>query len=884
MKEFTGDPQASYLLIVQDDGEKTTGAEIKLNGEIIVPKTTLTGAAVAEFRQSVMLKSANRLTVLPLGRAGAKVTVWILAGTREIDQAGGIVRAPGGATMTIPPQAIVGRVRIQLAESLNASTHFPPIAGGGVLLALSVLDPNTQFSTSESLVLSARLTNRTVNPALLAMRAELSTLPGTDLWGPASLDPTGTMALAKLPASGFDQLATVFRVDTLRLLLVPEVLPPEATGQSVAGLEASIMPGFLSATPGVSCTNYPAGPSGWTPASGPLRRFAQSKAPTSADVAIVLVHGFSPLDVDCASFSKSTYLPGENYFANLLGPLESKFDQTNPIYAYTYPTFNHFKYAGDALTSDLHALLTTVRGVVLVAHSMGGLVAHQAATNLESDPTYKGKVLGIVAIGVPFYGTPLAGPGLILKWLAPSTPSAGMSSLALGLLPAANEPVPIRAHAGNVFLRFPPYPKGVGGVWVLGALSTVMCSANVLWCANDGLVPLFSAQGRVLPLLPSFISKGLVQPTWNDFDHDELEQGFLYKGAFDSRSAPLYIAIENDISALAAAAKIPTGVWTGTTDENDPSLGHPASYALSLDFSAVPITIANAACVNSGTLTVDAATSTITAVYPGCGTQVMHYQVQSGFLRATGTLTAQFGGRRIPTTWAIRQSGSQTSALHLDGSSGYVTVPVSGSSVFDVQRTTVEAWFKLASNVGFSQARIINRQSSQGGGESWGVEVFGAGYGGNTVAGNVLNFHSGNCTNNLSVTGATALQPGTWYHVAAENDGTTLRIYLNGQFEASVASLGTMCAQPGTPVTIGKTGPNSQFYFPGDIDDVRIWDGARSQTEIQQNMRTRLTGFESGLVGYWRFDEGVGATAFDATVQGNSGTLQTGASWVTQSW
>ena len=61
--------------------------------------------------------------------------------------------------------------------------------------------------------------------------------------------------------------------------------------------------------------------------------------------------------------------------------------------------------------------------------------------------------------------------------------------------------------------------------------------------------------------------------------------------------------------------------------------------------------------------------------------------------------------------------------------------------------------------------------------------------------------------------------------------------------------------------------------FNGIIDEVRIWNVARTQQEIQQYMHQQLTGTEPGLVGYWQFNEGTGNTAYDKTVNANHGSL-----------
>ena len=45
-------------------------------------------------------------------------------------------------------------------------------------------------------------------------------------------------------------------------------------------------------------------------------------------------------------------------------------------------------------------------------------------------------------------------------------------------------------------------------------------------------------------------------------------------------------------------------------------------------------------------------------------------------------------------------------------------------------------------------------------------------------------------------------------------------------------------------------------YFDGIVDEVRAWSIARTATQIQATMRTRLVGNEPSLVGYWRLTEG----------------------------
>ena len=117
---------------------------------------------------------------------------------------------------------------------------------------------------------------------------------------------------------------------------------------------------------------------------------------------------------------------------------------------------------------------------------------------------------------------------------------------------------------------------------------------------------------------------------------------------------------------------------------------------------------------------------------------------------------------------------------------------------------------------------------------------------------------------------------GTWHHVAATFDGTWRKIYLNGALVGSNSpSSHSVTIQ--TNLTIGRVDTN---YFNGTIDEVRVWGEARSQAQIQTNRFTRLTGSESGLNAYWRFDEGAGTAAGDTAGPWNPGNLVNNPVWV----
>ena len=72
-----------------------------------------------------------------------------------------------------------------------------------------------------------------------------------------------------------------------------------------------------------------------------------------------------------------------------------------------------------------------------------------------------------------------------------------------------------------------------------------------------------------------------------------------------------------------------------------------------------------------------------------------------------------------------------------------------------------------------------------------------------------------------------------------------------------------------------NTNLGTAYNFGGFVDEVRIWNVARSQSEIRANKNISLLGNEAGLVGYWKFDEGAGQIVSDSTDNYNVGRLGT---------
>ncbi len=105
---------------------------------------------------------------------------------------------------------------------------------------------------------------------------------------------------------------------------------------------------------------------------------------------------------------------------------------------------------------------------------------------------------------------------------------------------------------------------------------------------------------------------------------------------------------------------------------------------------------------------------------------------------------------------------------------------------------------------------------------------------------------------------------GGWKHIVVTADGQYVYYYVNGVNIAKFTQ--TSGSDALSNVKFGQRGDNIEFYG-GSLDEVRIYNRALSQSEV-----TALYQYAPGPVGYWKFDEGGGISAFDSSGNENTGT------------
>ncbi len=128
--------------------------------------------------------------------------------------------------------------------------------------------------------------------------------------------------------------------------------------------------------------------------------------------------------------------------------------------------------------------------------------------------------------------------------------------------------------------------------------------------------------------------------------------------------------------------------------------------------------------------------------------------------------------------------------------------------------------------------------------------------------GNLLYFRAGN-QSSVSISNWT---PGAWHHVSLVWNGSNYYGYIDGNQVTSGVQSGS---RSGT-INLGRVDNN--YYFNGSIDQVRVYNYARTPTQIAWDYN------QGAPVGWWKFDECTDTTIKDWSFNNHTGTVSIGAS------
>ena len=204
-------------------------------------------------------------------------------------------------------------------------------------------------------------------------------------------------------------------------------------------------------------------------------------------------------------------------------------------------------------------------------------------------------------------------------------------------------------------------------------------------------------------------------------------------------------------------------------------------------------------------------------------------------------------------------------ATHLNFDGVDDRVELSNESNFDFTSTfSIEAWIRVTS---FTQEwqTVISKGAEGPRIHRFGVSDF-------------IAFGTGPANDLVSTV---SVNDGNWHHIAATCNNGFKSLYVDGVLQGTQI-VGTPLVTNNDNVRIGSQidGYSTLRAFHGDIDEVRIWNKALTASDITNTMNCELQNTETGLVAYYKFNQGTDAadntaitTLTDASGNANNGTL-----------
>jgi hypothetical protein len=201
-------------------------------------------------------------------------------------------------------------------------------------------------------------------------------------------------------------------------------------------------------------------------------------------------------------------------------------------------------------------------------------------------------------------------------------------------------------------------------------------------------------------------------------------------------------------------------------------------------------------------------------------------------------------------------------SLPFNGSSTLITCGTGNRGVSN--RVTIESWIRTSS---FNNQWVLGKYSDQFGEEkgyclaTWNGLAIAAG---RAKVGTYL-------TSGFSTT---RVDDNRWHHLAAVIDNNIWNIYVDGVLESSVTySYAAADLTNSQPMVVGEYFNARSRPFTGEIDELRVWNTARTESQIRETMCKKFAAAPSELVAYYRFDQSNGTTAIDSGSQPANGTL-----------
>lgn len=201
-------------------------------------------------------------------------------------------------------------------------------------------------------------------------------------------------------------------------------------------------------------------------------------------------------------------------------------------------------------------------------------------------------------------------------------------------------------------------------------------------------------------------------------------------------------------------------------------------------------------------------------------------------------------------------SFASTNSFEFDGSTDYVEIGSPTSIQSLTSEITISAWIKAPKTFSTNQYTLASKGEYAATGSQWTIQIFTANA--STNGGYFQVFPQSNgITDRQALSFPTAIDDNQWHHIMCVNDGTDLKVYIDGILDATGVGKGRTLYNGNRTLRLGRMTGSSINKLIGNLDEVAIFGTALGLSDAQFIYNNGIPNDISSLspVSWWRMGE-----------------------------